>query len=709
MDSGTVEPEQQVVVVAAEDEHEGEEHSEKLLKKKKRLQSTRDLREAITAQPVKGKTANQILEELKKNPDTFLDPEEVEHLVEAEFPDEEKWPSKADVIDSCLHCGENGLQFKLGQWIERPGSDMLWHLEQIRRISRTVDLEEPDKYQYWYKTSCGSMFRVEDVRAPRDGLQLIFGARPFLWLEWALLKTEQFIRFQEDHERDFEIVDFITSADRLFEEWLTDERNKDFKELYDQQPDHLRKKLKDHIFSPFKLMSAVLNDKERWNFEEVEPSIYQYNGLLGSGFVTSIIVLFIQVMIPFLLFMYQIRSSSRFPNYGYNNVSSLDFKAIFETNAVTFCNQAVAFDAVIINFIVFLVYVIRVVPEVWDSFYETVGDKDNLNSRVNSLREISWQQGDDTIWMQLGFKLNRYLNAFYVALLNLILLFILFLTTTTIDVILNALALDFVSGFDEDIAKTDWYDPDRRFYRAAILETILRGELHLEPMEFPKTLCKMFEIDLDVYEEKIGHSIYDPKQANIDTSNPMFMSPKDKLWLASAQAAELLKRKDAIIQFEESTTYFGIVDSILKPKHGIFHRYDEYCTWSRWDILLFLPKLPDPEVLRINAVRKTVYPGVVNISALSSRHHPIVKLTNFDPESNRGSGYLFIRQVVFVLLFGNLVQNIYTVYRRKKYYQIPFRFFDGVFEWFTFIFIAFIFPVCLLGYFYLIFACQPVY
>lgn len=76
----------------------------------------------------------------------------------------------------------------------------------------------------------------------------------------------------------------------------------------------------------------------------------------------------------------------------------------------------------LMNFTIFIVYFLRVVPVVIDTFYETVGDKNDVSSRINSLRMISWLLGDDTHWMQLGFKMERYMNSAYVAAINLLML-----------------------------------------------------------------------------------------------------------------------------------------------------------------------------------------------------------------------------------------------------------------------------------------------
>jgi hypothetical protein len=60
--------------------------------------------------------------------------------------------------------------------------------------------------------------------------------------------------------------------------------------------------------------------------------------------------------------------------------------------------------------------------------------------------------------MQLGFKLQRYINGVYVTVILTILLFILFLTDDIFSIILNALALEFVYTLDETLAQGKWFE-----------------------------------------------------------------------------------------------------------------------------------------------------------------------------------------------------------------------------------------------------------
>jgi len=646
--------------------------------------------------------------------------------------------------DAVLTTGEE-LPYRVNQWIERMGNDMIWHLEPIRRISRSVQSNDTTKYDYFYKTSCGVMYNADDTRCPREGLVRQFGMRPLLWQQWALLRMEHYVRFQENHERDFMNADFEVKADALWLDWFNDPRNKDFRALVNSKPESAVKKMKDHVMQPFRLMMQIAHDKERWNMVDAHASVYQYNSLLGSGFVTSFIVLFIQITVPILILFFSVRQTSRFPWFlGSNNelnnmwlnngpappaplpwnvpetfnatIPTWDLGIIFQTNWSIFCTVDQAIDRLLMNIIIFLVYTIRVVPIVIDSFYQTVGDKQDVSSRMNSLRLIPWLQGDDNFFYQIGFKLDRYMNSAYIAGINLLMLFILFLTNSTVDVILNALAIEFVYTFDKELASSGWFDGGGRYLTAATIEILLRGELLLEPFYTNEVLCEFYDIDEAVYKEKVGGPLKDAKLAVLDEINPQFLSAEDKLNMASLAAAKMRPKPpaEAIWQFEEPVVYFGIVDTILKPKNcGVFTRYKEYFTWSRWDQALFLPRIPPiGEVSSYRGLKSLVGSGSAQgdevLSASTTFMEKKLRFMNYDPDSHKSVVFRFWVTIVQVFMCKSLIQSVTTAYRRKNPHQIPFRFIDGIFEWISFFFIVFCFPAGLIFYLYLIFSCEPI-
>ena len=115
-------------------------------------------------------TASKLLEELSQDPTRVVDPDEVKHLVEEEFPSSAQVPTAAELEDSILTTGKN-TEYRLGNWVERIGNDMIWHLEPIRRISRKVNLHANGKEEvhWYYKTDAGILCEGADIRASREG------------------------------------------------------------------------------------------------------------------------------------------------------------------------------------------------------------------------------------------------------------------------------------------------------------------------------------------------------------------------------------------------------------------------------------------------------------------------------------------------------------------------------------------------------------
>ena len=297
------------------------------------------------------------------------------------------------------------------------------------------------------------------------------------------------------------------------------------------------------------------------------------------------------------------RTSARFPNFLHSNIYTWDFSQIFATSFSRFCYRPTALDQVLINFVVFIIYLIRVFPAVYGTFYQTIGDMDNITSKLNSLRIISWLQGDDTPQMQIGFKLDRYMNSLYIALINVLMMFVLFLTESTISVILNALAIEFVYMFDKQVAKFSWYDDNYRYLRvcffsvyspvasfsfffipcfsgcffffhtksdhcffgaactqASVLEIIICGELRLEFIRDDKVFCREYDVDPEMFEEFVGGPLSDIAQARRDQGNPEYcLTVKDRLWLECAKVAKKTGRQEVLFDVVIYTLGFFFV------------------------------------------------------------------------------------------------------------------------------------------------------
>ena len=98
------------------------------------------------------------------------------------------------------------------------------------------------------------------MRVPEEGLLRIFGSRPWIWQQWALIKLEQRLRFQENHTEDFETFNIPLFARDLWFQWLGAEANHDFrKHLSDERINICQDDLFDHIMKPF----YILDDMRR--------------------------------------------------------------------------------------------------------------------------------------------------------------------------------------------------------------------------------------------------------------------------------------------------------------------------------------------------------------------------------------------------------------------------------------------------------------
>lgn len=88
---------------------------------------------------------------------------------------------------------------------------MNWHLATVRRIIKLApedwepanEDDEPD-YEYFYNIGSERLIPPRSVRAPEEGLKLIYGFRPWIWQQWATLQLESSARFMADHEKDFQ-------------------------------------------------------------------------------------------------------------------------------------------------------------------------------------------------------------------------------------------------------------------------------------------------------------------------------------------------------------------------------------------------------------------------------------------------------------------------------------------------------------------------
>jgi hypothetical protein len=182
---------------------------------------------------------------------------DVEKALIDQYPGSQVRPTAVDMDASLAQTPSNGLMFGTGQWAEYYGGDARWHLGLVRRVFAKAPLDyrassgvEP-KWEYSYNFGKGINVPPYLVRAPEEALKRTFGMRPFVFLQWALLRVESMTQFQEHHQRDFELMNFQYAAECMWEQFLNHPSNIDFKAHFESFDEPVRKKLVEHLLSVF--------------------------------------------------------------------------------------------------------------------------------------------------------------------------------------------------------------------------------------------------------------------------------------------------------------------------------------------------------------------------------------------------------------------------------------------------------------------------
>jgi hypothetical protein len=290
--------------------------------------------------------------------------------------------------------------------------------------------------------------------------------------------------------------------------------------------------------------------------------------------------------------------------------------------------------------------------------------------------------------------------------------------------------MEFVASLDEELSAVDYYDGDGRFVVAGVVELLIMDVLDIDALRNWRAFCSRFDISKRDYIAAFNNkpkSIYGPRQARRDDDDPNYLDQETRYRRQAGQIARQLQNRAAMWQFIESTTNFGLVDSLLAEvglkSTGIFQRYKNYCCWSRWEKVLFLPSCPaspsercESKLLASNCLDE----GEDTTTRASRREGCCQRFTssirsclglserkqfiNFDHDAEQTPLQRFLRDLVGILLFGNLYKSLHAAIKTRNYIEIPFRLIDGVIEWVNYT-IQVTFPISLLGFYFLVFKC----
>jgi hypothetical protein len=130
----------------------------------------------------------------------------LKRMIEKEFPDKDQRPTFSQLVNFG-EMDSNRSLYDPGDWVEIEGLDMKWRLDMITRVIRTApndwDWNDPanegkePKWTFTYNAGSERNVEAYDMRASETGLKILFGTRPWVWQQYAMLKLESKMRFQE--------------------------------------------------------------------------------------------------------------------------------------------------------------------------------------------------------------------------------------------------------------------------------------------------------------------------------------------------------------------------------------------------------------------------------------------------------------------------------------------------------------------------------
>ena len=364
------------------------------------------------------------------------------------------------------------------------------------------------------------------------------------------------------------------------------------------------------------MMSRMMQDE--WWDDSHNPSMYQYCSFLGSGFSISVLTVLIQLVAPVLIVSFAMRTSERYTESG---------------PGTGWCGKSFPGDVVLMDLVVWCLYSVRVIPDVYDQMYCTLGDQPSTSSRLNSLRMISYYKRNDNVWMRAGFLMDRYMNGVYNAVAYLIMMLVFFLTDTTIDIILNALAIEFLVDFDNDTAAAEWYDggDKRRFLKAASVELALRAHLRTDAFSDATKFCEAFGGSTESW----PGPLMDRARAELDDNNVSLLTAMERVVVQAQRAARASFNHDALQYLTKPVVAFGFLEANMPSQSGLFARFTSCYVWSRWDAVLYSPRTSGA-VPPSSAVRDE---GTV----------PLTDVEHFDKSSTLSSFPRFVRLLLDVV------------------------------------------------------------
>jgi len=246
-----------------------------------------------------------------------------------------------------------------------------------------------------------------------------------------------------------------------------------------------------------------------------------------------------------------------------------------------------------------VLYLITVLPDSISRFIEVEGAADSVYSRLLSLRRQLWIQGGDSITAMIGFKLDTVMATGYESMLLMFNLFIILHTDNAIEVLLDALAFIFVAKIDEEIVQSSHWDPNNRWITAGAIQVVTARIIRFRSLGSPEAFSTTYGIPLQTVIEACDEdeNVFKNREvANSDANDVNLVTKEERVLHLFRDIAKEIGNKNALDEYRKPTKYFGVLGSFLGTLGlitPIFMKYTCYCTWSRWQKVLYLAPVPD--------------------------------------------------------------------------------------------------------------------
>lgn len=427
----------------------------------------------------------------------------------------------------------------------------------------------------FYFTSNDNKLTEADVRLPKEALLAVFGVNPWIWQQWACLRLENMLRFEDGHRNDFEIFNIQGYAEELWELWLQEPKNQNFQNLFSRAGEFGQEELMKHIMDPFILMQDVVsNDTGKWETPGTGLSVYTYLSVLGSGFTDAFLLFCLQVAMPSVLYI------------SYVSVATNDT----EDGSLTLGTRSMLF-------LTLGYYLFKITRDLHSNFRRLVCGTDSVHSRILSLRSHIWAAGNDNFPQSIGYVLDLFMNTGYLCILYIYNMFILFNSRDAFDILSSVVIFQLLFNLDEEIAASEWWDKDGRWMKAGIIEMILQISIRRE-----------FTHSWDLYHGQFARSLTPAERQELQkrfhaaafTDNTFLVGSENYETITLLTVRERIEQKRwqeaakrgivKIPELEKQDVYFGGL-----MKYGIsavFQKHEKYRAWSQWEQLLFLFPVP---------------------------------------------------------------------------------------------------------------------